>query len=67
MMGGASGIAAGLAFGAPACSSLRSRSASLTGETVRGIDAGFNTFVTAMAIAYGLMVATVVLPRLSSA
>ena len=35
----------------------------LTGDTVSGIDAGFNTFVTAMAIAYGLMVATVVLPR----
>jgi hypothetical protein len=30
---------------------------------VSGIDAGFNTFVTAMAIAYGLMVATVILPR----
>jgi uncharacterized membrane protein YjjB (DUF3815 family) len=35
----------------------------LTGQTVSGIDAGFNTFVTAMAIAYGLMVSTVVLPR----
>jgi uncharacterized membrane protein YjjP (DUF1212 family) len=35
----------------------------LTGETVGGIDAGFNTFVTAMAIAYGLMFSTVVLPR----
>jgi uncharacterized membrane protein YjjP (DUF1212 family) len=35
----------------------------LTGQTVSGIDAGFNTFVTAMSIAYGLMVATVVLPR----
>lgn len=35
----------------------------LTGKTVSGIDAGFNTFVTAMAIAYGLMVATVVLPH----
>ena len=35
----------------------------LTGQTVSGIDAGFNTFVTAMAIAYGLMVAAVVLPR----
>ena len=35
----------------------------LTGETVSGIDAGFNTFVTAMSIAYGLMVATVILPR----
>jgi uncharacterized membrane protein YjjP (DUF1212 family) len=35
----------------------------LTGQTVSGIDAGFNTFVTAMSIAYGLMLATVVLPR----
>ena len=35
----------------------------LTGQTVSGIDAGFNTFVTAMAIAYGLMLSTVVLPR----
>jgi uncharacterized membrane protein YjjP (DUF1212 family) len=35
----------------------------LAGQTVSGIDAGFNTFVTAMSIAYGLMVATVVLPR----
>ena len=38
----------------------------LTGETVSGIDAGFNAFVTAMAISYGLMVSTVILPpRLS--
>ncbi|MFL6068395.1 MAG: threonine/serine exporter ThrE family protein [Gaiellaceae bacterium] len=35
----------------------------LTGQTVSGIDAGFNTFVTAMSIAYGLMLSTVVLPR----
>jgi uncharacterized membrane protein YjjP (DUF1212 family) len=35
----------------------------LTGQTVSGIDAGFNTFVTAMAIAYGLMLSTVVLPH----
>jgi uncharacterized membrane protein YjjP (DUF1212 family) len=34
----------------------------LTGHTVGGIEAGFNTFVTAMAIAYGLMVSAVVLP-----
>jgi hypothetical protein len=34
----------------------------LTGQTVSGIDAGFNTFVTAMSIAYGLMVSAVVLP-----
>jgi hypothetical protein len=30
---------------------------------VSGIDAGFNTFVTAMSIAYGLMVSAVILPR----
>jgi uncharacterized membrane protein YjjP (DUF1212 family) len=35
----------------------------LTGQTVSGIDAGFNTFVTAMAIAYGLMLSTVILPQ----
>ena len=35
----------------------------LTGETISGIDAGFNTFVTALAIAYGLMFSTIVLPR----
>ena len=35
----------------------------LTGQTVSGIEAGFNTFVTAMAIAYGLMVSAVILPR----
>jgi uncharacterized membrane protein YjjB (DUF3815 family) len=34
----------------------------LTGQTVSGIDAGFNAFVTAMAISYGLLVATVILP-----
>jgi uncharacterized membrane protein YjjB (DUF3815 family) len=35
----------------------------LTGQTVSGIDAGFNTFVTAMSIAYGLMISAVILPR----
>jgi uncharacterized membrane protein YjjB (DUF3815 family) len=35
----------------------------LVGQTVSGIEAGFNTFVTAMAIAYGLMGSAVVLPR----
>ena len=33
----------------------------LTNQTVSGITAGFDTFVTAMSIAYGLMVATVIL------
>jgi uncharacterized membrane protein YjjB (DUF3815 family) len=35
----------------------------LTDQTVSGISAAFDTFVTAMSIAYGLMVSTVVLPR----
>jgi uncharacterized membrane protein YjjB (DUF3815 family) len=35
----------------------------LTGQTVSGIDTGFDAFVTAMSIAYGLMVSSVVLPR----
>jgi uncharacterized membrane protein YjjP (DUF1212 family) len=34
----------------------------LTDQTVSGITASFDTFVTAMSIAYGLMVATVLLP-----
>jgi uncharacterized membrane protein YjjP (DUF1212 family) len=34
----------------------------LADETVSGITAGFDTFVTAMAIAYGLMVSTALLP-----
>ena len=34
----------------------------LTNQTVSGITAAFDTFVTAMSIAYGLMVSTVVLP-----
>jgi uncharacterized membrane protein YjjP (DUF1212 family) len=35
----------------------------LTDQTVSGITAAFDTFVTAMSIAYGLMVSTVILPR----
>ena len=34
----------------------------LTGQTVSGIDAGFETFATAMSIAYGLMVSAVAFP-----
>ena len=41
----------------------RLRGQLLTEETISGINAGFDTFLTAMSIAYGLMVATVVLPR----
>jgi uncharacterized membrane protein YjjP (DUF1212 family) len=35
----------------------------LTDQTVSGLTAAFDTFVTAMSIAYGLMVSTVILPR----
>jgi uncharacterized membrane protein YjjP (DUF1212 family) len=35
----------------------------LTDQTVSGITAAFDTFITAMSIAYGLMVSTIVLPR----
>jgi hypothetical protein len=37
--------------------------APVAGQTVGGIEAGLNTFVTAAAIAYGLMVSAVVLPQ----
>jgi uncharacterized membrane protein YjjP (DUF1212 family) len=35
----------------------------LADETVNGLSAGVDTFVTAMSIAYGLMMSTIVLPR----
>lgn len=35
----------------------------VTDQEITGITAGFDTFVTAISIAYGLMVSTVVLPR----
>ena len=35
----------------------------LTDQAVSGINTGFDTFLTAMSIAYGLMVSTVILPR----
>ena len=35
----------------------------VTDQTINGITAGFDTFVTAISIAYGLMVSSVVLPR----
>jgi uncharacterized membrane protein YjjB (DUF3815 family) len=35
----------------------------LTDQTVNGIAAGFDTFVTAISIAYGLMISAIVLPR----
>ena len=51
------------ASAAPICSRLSPRGWRSPSRCGRGIDAAFNTFVTAMAIAYGLMVSTVVLPR----
>jgi uncharacterized membrane protein YjjB (DUF3815 family) len=35
----------------------------VTDQTVSGLAAGFDTFVTAISIAYGLLIATVVLPK----
>jgi uncharacterized membrane protein YjjB (DUF3815 family) len=35
----------------------------LANQTVSGITAGFDTFVTAMSIAYGLMIASAIMPR----
>jgi uncharacterized membrane protein YjjB (DUF3815 family) len=35
----------------------------VTDQTINGITAGFDTFVTAISIAYGLMVSAVLLPR----
>jgi uncharacterized membrane protein YjjB (DUF3815 family) len=35
----------------------------LSDQTVSGLTAGFDTFVTAMSIAYGLMVSALLLPR----
>ena len=38
----------------------------LSNQTVSGVTAAFDTFVTAMSIAYGLMVSTLILPRAAS-
>jgi uncharacterized membrane protein YjjB (DUF3815 family) len=56
-------IVPGVLMLVPGSAGFRSVLQLLTGQTVSGIDAGFNTSVTAMAIAYGLMIATVLLPR----
>jgi uncharacterized membrane protein YjjP (DUF1212 family) len=56
-------IVPGVLMLVPGSAGFRSLLQLLTGQTIGGINAGFNTFVTAMAIAYGLMVATVILPR----
>lgn len=56
-------IVPGILILVPGSAGFNSLLKMLTGQTVSGIDAGFNTFVTAMSIAYGLMLSTVVLPR----
>jgi uncharacterized membrane protein YjjP (DUF1212 family) len=53
-------IVPGVLILVPGSAGLNSLLKLLTGQTVSGIDAGFDTFVSAMAIAYGLMVATVI-------
>lgn len=35
----------------------------VSGETANGVEAGVNMFVTAMSIAYGLMISSVILPH----
>ena len=55
-------IVPGVLMLVPGSTGFKSLVQLLTGKTVSGIDAGFNAFVTAMAIAYGLMVTTVILP-----
>lgn len=56
-------IVPGILILVPGSAGFNSLLKMLTGQTVSGIDAGFNTFVSAMSIAYGLMLSTVVLPR----
>jgi uncharacterized membrane protein YjjB (DUF3815 family) len=56
-------IVPGVLILVPGSSGFNSLLKLLTGQTVNGIDAGFDTFVTAMSIAYGLMVSAVILPR----
>ena len=56
-------IVPGVLILVPGSAGFRSLLQLLTGQTVSGIDAGFDTFVTAISIAYGLMLSTVLLPR----
>ena len=55
-------IVPGVLMLVPGSTGFNSLAQLLTGNTVSGIDSGFNAFVTAMAISYGLMVSTVILP-----
>src|SRR5262249_6153635 len=52
-------IVPGVLILVPGSAGFRSLLQLLTGDTVTGIDAGFDTFVTAISIAYGLMLSTV--------
>ena len=56
-------IVPGVLMLVPGSSGFTSALNLLTDQTVTGIAAAFDTFVTAMSIAYGLMVSTIVLPR----
>jgi uncharacterized membrane protein YjjB (DUF3815 family) len=56
-------IVPGVLMLVPGSAGLRSAMQLLADQTVSGIAAAFDTFVTAASIAYGLIVATVVLPR----
>ena len=61
-------IVPGVLMLVPGSAGFRSVLQLLTGQTVSGIDAGFDTFVTAMSIAYGLMISTLVVStRLTAA
>jgi uncharacterized membrane protein YjjB (DUF3815 family) len=47
----------------PGSAGFQSAADLLEGRTIRGIDAAFDTFVTALAIVYGLIMATLLLPE----
>jgi uncharacterized membrane protein YjjP (DUF1212 family) len=56
-------IVPGVLILVPGSAGFRSILQLLGGQTISGINAGFNTFVTAMSIAYGLMVSTLLVPE----
>jgi uncharacterized membrane protein YjjP (DUF1212 family) len=55
-------VVPGILMLVPGSIGLHSMLQLLSGQTVNGVQAGVNTLVTALAIAYGLMVAVVILP-----
>jgi uncharacterized membrane protein YjjB (DUF3815 family) len=59
-------IVPGLLMLVPGGIGYESASSLLAGRTVRGIDAAFNMFVIMLAISYGLLVSTLVLPDRSA-